>query len=333
MKTLKYIGFSLLSLSIIFVAFGMFQDQNVSVSRSIVVNAPVDNVFDQFNDINKRLAWSPWEAQDSTMVSTLGEITKGVGAGYSWTSEESGNGKLWYTEVVPNQLIETALQFGGPEDEPSRGLVIFKEAEDGVQVTWEVHMDMGNNPLMRIMGRYMDDIVGTTFENGLASMKDIAENEKPMISIKSIMVEAKPYISIIDSCSTEEMSERIGMHYGTLGAYMGDNGLAPGGFNRIIYHTWNPPSMVGFEQMIIVSEPHESVNESISTGMTYEGHVITATHVGSYETSAEVWEAMDAYMKENGMEMAASPWEEYENSPRDEPDPNKLITNIYMPIK
>ncbi|MFT6324926.1 MAG: hypothetical protein ACJAWO_002494, partial [Halieaceae bacterium] len=45
MKTLKYIGFSLLSLSVIFVAFGMFQDQEVSVSRSIVVNAPIDNVF------------------------------------------------------------------------------------------------------------------------------------------------------------------------------------------------------------------------------------------------------------------------------------------------
>lgn len=333
MKTLKYVGFSLLSLSLIFVAFGMFQDQKVSVSRSIVVNAPIDNVFDQFNDLNKRLAWSPWEAQDSTMHTTIGDISKGVGASYSWTSEESGDGKISYSEVIANQLIQTDLFFGSPEEEPAQGLIIFNEAEDGVKVTWEVHMDMGNNPVMRIMGRYMDEMVGSTFESGLISMKEIVENEKPMISIQTITVESMPFISIKDSCATSEMSDRITANYATLGQYMQSNEITPTGFPRITYHTWNPPTLVGFEQMFVTNEEHISTNESISYGMTYGGKAITATHVGSYETSAIVWEALDAYMEENGLEMASSPWEEYENSPRDEPDPSKLITHIYMPVK
>lgn len=333
MKTLKYIGFSLLSLSLIFVAFGMFQDQKVSVSRSIVVDAPMDNVFDQFNDLNKRLVWSPFEAQDTTMVPTLGEITKGVGAGYSWTSQETGDGKLWYKEVVPNQLIETALQFGSPEEDPAQGLIIFTEVQDGVKVTWEVHMDMGNNPIMRIIGRYMDEMVGSSFENGLNAMKEIVENEKPMISIKQIEVASVPFISVLDSCATDEMSNRIAVNYGTLGQYLGTHQLKAMPFPRINYNTWDPPTKVSFQQMLILEETHDSSDEIVISGMTYGGQVITTTHIGSYETSALAWEALDAYMAANGMEMNGSPWEEYENSPRDEPDPNKLITNIYMPIR
>jgi uncharacterized protein YndB with AHSA1/START domain len=176
MKTLKYIVLSILSLVAIFVLFGLFQDKEVSVSRSIVINAPVSNVFDQFNDLEKRVSWSPWETLDSTMITTIGEIGKGAGASYSWTSENQGSGTIKYSEVVENQLIQSELYFGSPEDAPAQGLIIFSEVSDGVKVTWEVHMDMGNNPIMRIMGRYMDEMVGETFEQGLGSVKEICEN-------------------------------------------------------------------------------------------------------------------------------------------------------------
>ena len=176
MKTLKYIVLSIISLGAIFVLFGLFQDKEVSVSRSIVINAPISTVFDQFNDIEKRIAWSPWESLDSTMKTTVGKIAKGAGASYSWKSENQGTGTIKYSEVVENQLIQSELYFGSPEDEPAQGLIIFSNVGDGVKVTWEVHMNMGNNPFMRIMGRYMDEMVGETFETGLASVKEICEN-------------------------------------------------------------------------------------------------------------------------------------------------------------
>ena len=179
MKTLKYIVLSIISIVAIFVLFGLFQDKEVSVSRSIVINAPMSAVFDQFNDIEKRIGWSPWEALDSTMKTTVGDISKGVGASYSWTSENQGTGTIKYSEVVENQLIQSELYFGSPEDAPSQGLIIFNNVGDGVKVTWEVHMNMGNNPIMRIMGRYMDEMVGETFELGLSSVKEICESSTP----------------------------------------------------------------------------------------------------------------------------------------------------------
>ncbi len=333
MRTLKYIGYSLLGLTIIFVIFGLFQEREVSVSRAIIVNAPVEVVFDQFNDLNKRMVWSPWEKADSTMVPVLGDITKGKGANYSWTSPANGDGKITYVQVVQNQLIESALQFGPPEEDPAQGLMIFEEKEDGVKVTWEVHMDMGNNPVMRVMGRYLDGIVGETFESGLAEMKDIAENETPAPAITRVQLVAAPYISIIDSCAVSSLSDEISENYGILYAYLGANQLATAGYPRTSYKTWEPPTKVEFEQMLMINVAHESGKDGIGSGMTYEGEALVITHKGSYTNLAESWEAIYAYAENNGLEINGTPWEEYENSPVNQPDETKLITHIYMPIK
>lgn len=177
MKTVLYIGASLLILVVLFIGFGFMQDQQVSVSRTVLVQAPMEEVFDQFNDLEKRLVWSPFEAQDTTMITTMGNVTKGINASYSWTSEEQNPGKIKYVQVIGNQLIESELYFGEETNKPSQGLMIFKQADDGVKVTWEVHMDMGNNPFMRILGRYIDNMMGPTFESGLESMKTIAETQ------------------------------------------------------------------------------------------------------------------------------------------------------------
>ncbi|UTW66801.1 SRPBCC family protein [bacterium SCSIO 12643] len=339
MKTFKYIGTSLLILVLIFVAFGFFQSKEVSVSRSIVIAAPMDIVFDQFNDLEKRIKWSPWEAQDSTMVTQLGDITKGVGASYSWTSENSGKGTIRYSEVVPHQLIQSDLLFGEPGDEPAQGLMIFAEAEDGVKVTWEVHMDMGNNPFMRIMGRYMDDIVGSTFEMGLESVKQICEAEKASlpdygdVKIEETTVESISCISLNDSCSLAELEGKIAENFQKLDAYIHLYNLTPSGYSRIIFHKFDPPSSVVFQPLFVTTKPAEISENGITPGNTYAGKVITATHIGPYNKSAHVWEALDAYLAKNNLEMNGSPWEQYENTPRDEPDEDKLITHIFIPVK
>lgn len=343
MKALKYILVSLIILTLIFVGFGYMQDKEVAVSRSIVIDAPIAMIFDQFNDLEKRLKWSPWEQNDSTMVTQLGEITKGVGASYSWTSENSGNGEILYTEVVPDQLIETELRFGPDEENPGQGLAIFTPVSDGIRVTWEMHSNMGNNPFMRLMGRYMDDIVGPTFEQGLLNIKNICENENAQAqflidhinesSISEIEVEGKPCISILDSCSVDEMGERFEGFYTDLAEFAEKNNLHISGYPRAIYHVWNPPSKVVYEPLFVLQENTVESTDIIGNGTTYEGKVITATHIGPYDKSAQVWEALDNYLKTHNLESNGSPWEQYENTPRDEPDPNKLITHIFMPVK
>ena len=340
MKTIKYIGFSLLSLILIFVLFGYFQPSKVSVSRTILVNAPISSVFDQFNDMDKRVKWSPWEELDSTMVSVVGDVSKGAGASYSWTSENSGTGTIKYKEVVENQLIESQLYFDSPENEPAQGLMIFAQKNDGVMVTWEVHMDLGMNPFMRIMGRFMDDMIGPTFDLGLKSVKRICESELANeaskysdVKIQMIDVESVPYIGVKDSCALAELGDKIAADFASLGEYMGSHQLNSNGFARIVFHKFDPPTKVVFEPIFVLEKAITVDNDEFIVGNTYGGKVITATHTGPYEKSAHVWEALDLYLLNNGLSIVGTPWEEYENTPRDEPDAEKLVTNIYMPVQ
>ena len=339
MKALKYIGLSLLTLVLLFTVFGWFQNPQFSVSRTTLVHAKMPVVFEQFNSMENRISWSPWERQDSTMVTTLGTTRSGVGAEYSWTSSNSGNGSLRYTEVVPEQLIQSEVFFGmGEDEEPTQELIIFSQSEDGVKVTWEIHMDMGGNPFSRLMGRYMDDMLGPTLENGLASMKEISENAPQFINTTGVdiqvsVVESKPYIGILDSCSTEEMEQKISAAFGALGQFIHQNNLNIVGYSQISYHKWEPPTKVVFEPRFIVSEIPNISNENVHSGSTFGGNVIKATHVGSYESSGKVWMAMDQFVEDNQLTVVGSPWEEYENNPQTEPDTAKLITHIYYPIQ
>ena len=155
MKTLKYVVVSLLILAAIFALFSLLQDRHVAVSRSIVINTPVSYAFESISDMNQRAEWSPWEFKDPTMIISIGEVSKGAGASYSWTSENSGEGKVKYIEVVQNQMIESEVYFDS-DGEGSQEMFFFHKTIDGVRVDWEVHMDMGNNPIPRILGRYMD---------------------------------------------------------------------------------------------------------------------------------------------------------------------------------
>ena len=68
----------------------------IKVSRSIEVNAPMDRVFDQVNDLRNWEKWSPWKRMDPTMVMTFSNPPVGQNAFYKWESQDKrmGTGTL-----------------------------------------------------------------------------------------------------------------------------------------------------------------------------------------------------------------------------------------------
>ncbi len=169
---LKKIAMGLGGLIVLLVVIGLFLPSGYSMQRSTVINAPVDVIFNQVVDFQNHDAWSPWEAADSTIQNTYGEITSGVGATVSWTSENSGEGSMEIIEVVENASITTALDF--KDEGQATGSWTFEETEEGVNVTWGFSGDSGYNLIGRYMGMMMDNMVGPQFEAGLASLKEVS---------------------------------------------------------------------------------------------------------------------------------------------------------------
>jgi uncharacterized protein YndB with AHSA1/START domain len=174
MKTLKRIGVVLLAAIVLLLVISFFLPSHVHVERSRVVKAKPEAVFAQINDLHNWNNWMPWNRMDPNMKITYADVTSGPGASYSWQSENEnvGNGKLTITKSDPNRLVETEMDF--MEHGKGSGAFSIEEAADGTKVTWSMDSDMGNNPLFKFMGLFMDNMVGGDFEKGLEDLDNVA---------------------------------------------------------------------------------------------------------------------------------------------------------------
>ena len=180
MRIVKRIAIIMVVLLLILVVVGFILPSKYQAERSITIKAPAETIFEQVNDLEKRVLWSPWEADDPDMEITFGKIKVGKGASYSWDGEKHGKGTLTITKSQPYSLIMTDLDFG--EEGKAEGSVKFEDTGSAVIVTWSFNGDAGMNLMNRYFGAMMDYFVGPYFESGLLQLKELSEAAEPLTS-------------------------------------------------------------------------------------------------------------------------------------------------------
>ncbi len=183
MKILKNTLLVILVAIIALAAIGMFLPREYKVERSVVIQAPVDVVFDQVNDLKKNEAWSPWD--DPTMVITYSAVTVGEGASSHWTSQDMGNGSQTIEESVTNQSIRTHLDFGSMGT--AKAHWYFVPNEDGIKTTQAMTGDQGLNPFKRYFTLMVDKMIGPQFEKGLAALKAVSEAKASEMEMENLL--------------------------------------------------------------------------------------------------------------------------------------------------
>jgi uncharacterized protein YndB with AHSA1/START domain len=167
---LAILGIAVLSL----VGAGFFLPSRFDVSRSIVIEAPAEKVYDLVADPRLWKGWSAWHRRDPGIEVDYSGPPFGQGAKWSWNSRSEGRGTMEFTHVVPNQRVEYALVF--PDfNLKSTGMFTMQPVGKGTRVTWTNGGDVGTNPLKHYLAAYMDRLVGPDFEAGLAGLKALAE--------------------------------------------------------------------------------------------------------------------------------------------------------------
>jgi hypothetical protein len=175
---LKKILIAVVLIIVIFVAVVALQPTDFSVTRAETIAAPPATVFAQVNDFQKWKAWSPWEKMDPDMERTYSGEQAGVGAKYAWSGNgDVGEGNMTITESQPNELIRLKLEFIKPMAGASDTEFKFAPAGEGTQVTWNMSGKNGFLGKMFCLFMSMDKMVGGQFEEGLASMRQVAEAE------------------------------------------------------------------------------------------------------------------------------------------------------------
>ena len=176
MRVLKWLLGVLVGVVVVFVAVGFVLPRNVSVARSIDINAPADKVFPHVNSLKASAEWSPWMGRDPDMTTNYTGPDEGVGAKLEWASEhpQVGNGSQQIVVSDPGKRVETDLDFG--DMGLAKAAFLLDEAGGATKVTWTLDTDMGVGPVGRWMGLMMDSWVGGDYETGLSNLKALVES-------------------------------------------------------------------------------------------------------------------------------------------------------------
>ncbi len=90
----------------------------------------------------------------------------GVGAAFRFEGKD-GKGTQTVASVSASE-VHYAIDLG-PMGRPKQAIKAVPDGA-GAQVTWSMDADMGFNPVARIIGLFMDSMMGKTFETGLKNM-------------------------------------------------------------------------------------------------------------------------------------------------------------------
>lgn len=146
------------------------------IERSAVINAPAEKIFSVLSDFRQWGGWSPWENKDPDMKRTYGGAERGKGAVYGWEGDKNvGTGRMEILEANGPSRLVIKLDFFKPFEAHNTAEFTMLPQGGATNVHWVMH---GPATLMsKVMQVFMDfdKMIGKDFEQGLASLKTLAE--------------------------------------------------------------------------------------------------------------------------------------------------------------
>ena len=165
----------LLILAVIFVVIAaigfIFFPSHIHVERNATILQKQKVVYNYVRNFKNWNSWSPWYQLDTAANYSYVGSELGIGDEFKWESvlEEVGKGIITITDVLPDSVIKQDWNF--MEKGIAKSTFRFFPEKNGTKVFWQFDVEAGTNPLYRIMGGFMDAMLGKDFEKGLASLK------------------------------------------------------------------------------------------------------------------------------------------------------------------
>ncbi len=337
MRILKIILIIVLVLLGLFLLISLFLSSSYNVSRTININGSQKAVFAQVNDFKNWEAWSPWLAEDSTMVFRYGDQTKGKGARYSWTSEKMGNGNQQIISINGMDTLLTSLNFEGRD--PANGFWYLNEVgKNRTQVTWGITGELGF--FKRWQGLFIEGRVANSFETGLGNIKYIIESQKVEIvefPVTEVNKDSITYFSVTEMVSMTDISELgseiFARNYGRILNSLGkkaDSLITGPPF--AIYHEWNEETRQTQIEFGIPVRSDIEADEYVDKRILSTSSGLEVNFLGPYALTGQAHTRIKEHATANEIELAPFGIEFFVTDPSLEPDTSKWLTKVYYPV-
>jgi len=142
---------------------------------------------------------------------------------------------------------------------------------------------------------------------------------------------AQPTAVIPIETTPDGIGPALGQAFAEVQAALGRAGVAPVGppFARYFEHS---PARMTLEAGFPVGMPVGG-DGRVKPGELPAGRIVQTWHAGGYDTVAETYGRLEAWIRENGHTPAGPPWEVYLTDPTSQPDPSRWMTEILWPIR
>lgn len=144
--------------------------RHVAIERSALMDAAPEAVIALAASNTGYQSFNPYKDLDPGLTVEMFGPAQGVGSGFAFDSKD-GTGRQ-VVAAVSADTVTFAIDLG-PMGQP-RQAISAVDVGGATEVTWSMDMDLGLNPVFRVMGLFMDGMIGPNFERGLANIADVA---------------------------------------------------------------------------------------------------------------------------------------------------------------
>lgn len=332
-KFIRFLVIFLVLVIVIMLALALYEPQDVLVTRSVLIKAPKEAVFEQMVKFRNWTNWSPWYLMDTSMKLTYSGTDGLPGSSYQWKGQENktGAGEMKNTGVE-GASMNFDVHFTAPLEGKATGTLSAKDTAGMTKATWSfsMHVAFPFNAMDAFLN--MDKMNGGDFETGLATMKKYVESHTTpavVIDVKEVDFPAHIYEGIRQTVAMSDMMKFFADTYGALGKELGSKIAGPAAG---IYYTWDTTSKNS--DMAAVFPVTDTTKPATGAVILHAGpaKAFMAVQKGGYSNAMIYHGALTKRLAEKGLKQSMV-IEEYIAGPGNQPDSNKWVTNIYYLVQ
>lgn len=175
----KFIGIVILLIVIFILIAGFFIPKKYHFEKSIVINAPKEEIWKNISMFSNFQKWDPWSPLDPGMQKTISGTDGTPGATYTWKgNKEVGAGSQTFLEITPFDHVNVGINFKEPfENKAAIKYTIIPEGRK-FKVVWSFDTEF-SYPWNAVSNLFMDPDkrMEKDFSSGLANLKKLCESD------------------------------------------------------------------------------------------------------------------------------------------------------------
>lgn len=330
-KFLRFLLVLIIILAAAFFIIGVIEPKDITVTRTALIKAPKEAVFEQITNFKNWTHWSPWYKMDTAMKLTYTGADGQPGSAYHWVGTDegkTGEGDM-KNMAVNGTAMDYLVTFTKPRRGEAQGVIKAEDTAGMTKVTWTMHMHMPYPMNAFLLFMNMDKMLGGDFENGLSNMKAYVESHatapQPTVDVKEVDFPGHTYSGFRKTVAWNDMHNFFGESLGQLGKGLGPkiNGPAAG-----LYYTWdtvnkNSDMVAAFPVADTTAKVKGAIYTVVAPSKAYMV-VQKGPYSGMMASHAALGKKVSASGKKPSLVL-----EEYLVGPHEQKDSTQWVTNIY----